>query len=149
MPWVKIPEENHTVFVAALPADDRIETKKMFGGLAAMMNGQMMAGLFATTAVVKLSAEDQSALARLGGVPFDPMGNGRRMADTLVLPESEFADRARLRGWLAKACDHVATLPAKVTKPAAAKKAAASKSATTKRVPATASKSAPKKSRPR
>ena len=113
MAWVKIPHEHHAVFEAALPDDDRIETKKMFGGLAAMLNGQMMAGLFGTTAMVKLSPADCASLARVGGTPFDPMGNGRTMAGTLLLPQPEFEDRARLAGWLRRSRDHVASLPAK------------------------------------
>ena len=117
MAWVKIPKEHFAVFEAALPDDDRIETKQMFGGLAAMLNGQMMGGLFGLTALVKLSPSDYTALVKKGGVPFDPMGNGRVMAETLVLPASEFEDRKRLAAWLTKARDYVATLPVKKAKP--------------------------------
>ena len=52
MAWVKIPQEHLPIFEAALPDDDHIETKRMFGGLAAMLRGQMRAGLFATSALV-------------------------------------------------------------------------------------------------
>lgn len=121
MGWVKIPTEHFPIFEAALPRDAAIQTKKMFGGLAAMLNGQMMAGLFATTAIVKLAPNDLAELARLGGAPFDPMGNGRTMASTLVLPQSEFADRERLAGWLRKARDYVASLPAKAARGASGK----------------------------
>ena len=117
MAWVKIPKENFAVFEAALPLDDRIETKTMFGGLAAMLNGQMMGGLFGTSAIVKLGDADQAALTALGGVPFDPMGNGRVMSQTLVLPQAEFDDRTRLAAWLHKARDHVAALPPKKASP--------------------------------
>jgi TfoX/Sxy family transcriptional regulator of competence genes len=113
MAWIKIPKEHHPVFAAALPKDDRIATKQMFGGLAAMLNGQMMAGLFGTTAMLKLAPADYAALVKKGGKPFDPMGNGRPMAATLMLPEREFQDPVRLAGWLAKSRDYVATLPAK------------------------------------
>lgn len=35
MAWTKIPAENHPIFEAALPADERIQTVKMFGEGAA------------------------------------------------------------------------------------------------------------------
>ena len=149
MAWVKIPKEHFPVFEAALPLDDRIEVKNMFGGLAAMLNGQMMSGLFATSAMVKVSPADQNALAALGGKPFDPMGNGRVMADTFTLPQAEFDDAARLRGWLEKAHAYVSSLPAKKKKaPAAravsAKPAVAKEKAAPKKVVAAKKKAAKK-----
>ena len=148
MAWVKIPKENHAVFEAALPLDDRIEVKSMFGGVAAMLNGQMLGGLFGTTAIVKLGAERYAALAALGGKPFDPMENGRVMSSTLVLPQAEFDDRARLRSWLLEARDHIASLPAKAKKAAkpAAQKAASTKASPT---PASPKKASPKQASPK
>ena len=34
MPWIKVPPENHPAFLSALPKDARVETMKMFGGIA-------------------------------------------------------------------------------------------------------------------
>ncbi len=149
MAWVKIPKEHFPVFEAALPLDDRIEVKNMFGGLAAMLNGQMMSGLFATSAIVKVSSTDQTELAALGGKPFDPMGNGRVMTDTFTLPQAEFDDAARLRGWLEKAHAYVSSLPAKKKAPAAravsAKAAVGKKKAAPKKVAAAKKKAGAKK----
>ena len=47
MAWVKVPPENHPIFHAALPKDPRVSTLNMFGGVAAMVNGNIFAGLFA------------------------------------------------------------------------------------------------------
>jgi TfoX/Sxy family transcriptional regulator of competence genes len=114
MAWVKIPKENHPLFHASLPRDPRVSTVNMFGGVAAKVNGQMFAGLFGLGALVKLSPRDQrAALAIDGAAPFDPMGNGRVMRDTVLLPESVMDDPAELRGWLRKALDYTSTLPAK------------------------------------
>ena len=113
MAWVKIPKAHHPLFRAALPDDERVTTKQMFGGLAAFLNGHMMAGLFGTTAMVKLGASDYAALVKKGGTPFDPMGRGRPMAETLLLPDGEFRDAKRLAAWLARSRDYVAALPAK------------------------------------
>lgn len=119
MAWVKIPQENHPLFHACLPRDPRVSTVKMFGGVAAKVNGQMFAGLFARGAVVKLSEPDQiAALAIDGATMFDPMGNGRVMRDTVFLPESVMEERDEFRGWLRKALDFTAGLPAKKTRPA-------------------------------
>ena len=55
MAWVKIPADHHPLFLAAVPKDPRVTTLKMFGGIAAKANGQMFAGLFARSFIVKLS----------------------------------------------------------------------------------------------
>jgi len=126
MAWVKIPKENHPLFRECLPRDPRVSTVNMFGGVAAKVNGQMFAGLFARGAVVKVSAGDQqAALAIDGAAMFDPMGNGRIMRDTVFLPESMIDDRDELRRWLRKALDYTATLPAKKKRPTAKRAAKA------------------------
>jgi TfoX/Sxy family transcriptional regulator of competence genes len=126
MAWVKIPKENHPLFLDCLPHDPRVSTINMFGGIAAKVNGQMFGGLFARSAIVKLSADDQrAALALDGAERFDPMGNKRIMNDTILLPESVMDEPDELRGWLRKAFDHTTTLLAKKR---AAKKPAKTKS---------------------
>ena len=123
MAWVKIPKENHPLFLASLPRDPRVSTVNMFGGIAAKVNGQMFAGLFARGAIVKLSASDQKvALALDGAELFDPMGNGRVMHDTIFLPEWVMDEPDELKAWLRKALDHTAALPAKKKTKAAMKK---------------------------
>lgn len=139
MAWVKIPKENHPLFHECLPRDPRVSTVNMFGGVAAKVNGQMFAGLFARGAVVKLSASDQQvALALDGAEMFDPMGNGRIMRDTVFLPPSVLDDRDELRGWLRKALDYTAALPRKQKRPMpkrVAKAPAMPKTAAKKSVP--------------
>jgi len=131
MAWVKIPQENHPLFRDCLPRDPRVSTVNMFGGVAAKVNGQMFAGLFARGAVVKLSEADQkAALAIDGATMFDPMGNGRVMRDTVFLPESVMVEPDELRAWIQKALDFTASLPAKKKRPAT--KVAAKTSSATK-----------------
>jgi TfoX/Sxy family transcriptional regulator of competence genes len=126
MAWVKIPKENHPTFHACLPRDPRITTIKMFGGVAAKVDGQMFAGLFGRGAIVKMSPADQKiALALDGAELFDPMGNGRVMHHTVLLPESVMDEPEELRKWFRKALEHTVTLPPK--KKAAMKKAPAMK----------------------
>src|SRR5215510_6963827 len=107
MAWVKIPQEHHPLFHACLPRDPRVSTVDMFGGVAAKVNGQMFAGLFARGAIAKLSESDQrAALAIDGATMFDPMGTGRIMRDTVFLPESVVDEPSELRAWLRKAFEY-------------------------------------------
>lgn len=123
MAWTKIPAEHHPLFLEALPRDPSVATIKMFGGLAALVNGHMFGGLFGRSALVKLGEKDYGpALALDGAEKFDPMGTGRIMSNTVLLPESVMEEPAELRAWLGKALAYVKTLPPKKKKKAAAKK---------------------------
>src|SRR5689334_7832954 len=114
MPWVKVPPENHPKFHAALPKDDRVETIKMFGGVAAKVNGNIFAGLFGRSTMVLLDESDrQQALALDGAAMFDSMGDGRRRSDKVMLPERLMDSPAELRAWIAKAFKAAAKLPEK------------------------------------
>ena len=106
MAWIKIPAENHPLFLDALPRDPRISTLKMFGGLAGMVNGHMFAGLFARSIIAKLSAEDQqAALALDGSAPFDPMDNGRQMMVTRTLYSDRFNQPVVVRTYYDRVSD--------------------------------------------
>ena len=123
MAWVKIPKENHPLFYDRLPRDRRVETLQMFGAAAAKVNGHLFGGLFARSFMVKLGPGDlETALALEGAERFDPMGNGRVMGDSVLMPEEMMDDPAEMKAWLAKAFAHAVTLPKKKAKPAAAKK---------------------------
>ena len=124
MAWVKVPLENHPIFMAALPRDPRVSTIRMFGGIAAKVNGYMLGGLFARSVMVRLSPADQrTALALDGAEPFAPMGDHRVMKDTVLLPEDMMDDPAQLRDWLTRAIAFTASLPPKGARPAAKKPA--------------------------
>ena len=135
MAWIKIPPEHHPLFRSSLPTDKRISTVNMFGGVAAKVKGRMFAGLFARTAIVKLSPADQKeALSLDGAVPFDPMGNGRVMTNTVQLPDDVMENTEELESWLRRAFDYAVSLPEK-QKPASPtkKKPAAKKTAKSKK----------------
>lgn len=128
MAWVKVPPENHPKFHAALPDDERVETMKMFGGVAAKVNGHIFAGLFGRSTMVYLDeAERKKALALPGAAPFDPMGDGRARSDKVMLPEKMMDQPAELRRWIGKAFAASATLPPKAAKKPLAKKPAKAK----------------------
>src|SRR5262245_23010820 len=103
MAWIKIPKEHHPLFRSALPGDRRVSTINMFGGVAAKANGRMFGGLFARSMMVKLDEDDRkAALALDGATPFDPMGNGRVMADSVLLPDDVMEDPEQMNAWLRK-----------------------------------------------
>jgi len=118
MAWVKVPPEHHPIFIDALPKDPRVERIKMFGGIAAKVNGNFFAGLFGRSAIVHLPEPERAeALALEGAGPFDPMGNGRVMSEKVMLPESMMADEEELRAWLSRAFQAALALPPKTAKP--------------------------------
>lgn len=130
MAWTKIPKEHHPLFRAALPVDRRATSLQMFGAIAAKVNGHMFGSLFARSFMVKLSPADYAeAIALDGAEPFDPMGNGRVMGNSVLMPEETFLDPVELRSWLRRAFDHVSTLPKKkaAKKPVVAKEKAKKK----------------------
>ncbi len=144
MAWVKIPKEHHPLFLEALPDDPRLVTIPMFGSICATVNGNMLGGLWARSVMVKLSPADQHKALALGAVPFDPMGNGRTMADALVLPDDVIGDTRQLRAWLERALAYTATLPPK--KKAAKKAGKKTAEKTARKAPAR--KARAKKARP-
>jgi TfoX/Sxy family transcriptional regulator of competence genes len=139
MAWVKIPPENHPLFRAALPADKRIQTLNMFGGVAAQVNGNLFGGTFGRSVMLLLSPDDREEALKLdGAAPFDPMGNGAMRSDKVQMPETIMDEPDELRTWVKRSFDYAATLPKKV-KGASKKPAAATKPAAAKR-PAAATK---------
>src|SRR4051812_2436593 len=123
MAWIKVPPENHPLFHAALPKDDRVETMKMFGGVAAKVNGHIFAGLFGRSTMLALPEPDRAAaLALPGAAPFDPMGDGRARSEKVMLPERMMREPAELKRWIARAFKGASALP-----PKAAKKKSATK----------------------
>jgi TfoX/Sxy family transcriptional regulator of competence genes len=146
MAWIKVPVEHHPLFLAAVPKDRRVTTMRMFGGIAALINGHIFAGLFARSVIVRLSPDDQkTALALDGAGLFDPMGNGRTMTDTVLLPEDVIDDADELRSWLDRALAFAATKPPKppkgLAKPAAAR--------ATKLAKPTKPRAAPRRTKPK
>lgn len=97
--------------VAALPQG---QPRKMFGYDAVFVNGNMAAGLWQNTCVVKISQTDQAGLIERGlGVAFMPM-KGRSMSGWLELSEELAHDPEELLHWVRRAVDFVAALPPKM-----------------------------------
>jgi TfoX/Sxy family transcriptional regulator of competence genes len=110
MAWRKSSPELARAFDEALPQCALVERRKMFGYMAAFVNGNMFAGLHQDDVLVRLPEAERQALLASGGRYFEPTP-GRVMKNYLLLPEA--GDGAMLALYLQKAFDHTSQLPAK------------------------------------
>ena len=85
--------------------------RKMFGGTGYMLNGNLVAGVYGDSVILRLSPEEGAAALLLPNVrPFDI---SRNPMSGWVMVGPEGLDPASLEDWLEQARDFVATLPAK------------------------------------
>lgn len=83
--------------------------KKMFGGLAFLLNGNMSVGVHSTELIVRLDpAEIEDAAAEPLARPFEV--GGRSMKGWILVDAAEDAD---LRRWVDRGVGYAASLPAK------------------------------------
>ena len=99
--------------VADLPG---VEVKPMFGNLAAFVNGNMFCGLFGSAVGLRLpdDARDE-LLATPGAAPFGP--EDRPMKEYAAMPLAWRDDAPLTDEWVARALDHVSSMPRKAPKP--------------------------------
>jgi TfoX/Sxy family transcriptional regulator of competence genes len=132
--WKKSPDALVTAFDAAIPLDDRIEKRSMFGYPCVFTGGNMFAGLWQEHLVVRLSEADRGVLRAVkGAVVFEPM-KGRAMKEYTLVPPSIVKQPKEVAFWVSRALDYALSLPAKAKKkPAAKKKAKPSRKVAKKR----------------
>jgi TfoX/Sxy family transcriptional regulator of competence genes len=122
MAWEKSSPELIDTFYAALPEDDRVERRKMFGYPCAFANGQMFTGLHQHDLIVRLGEEKRAELlATEGASVFAPM-EGRVMKEYVAVPPAIREDPETLKHWIAQGLDYALTLPPKVPKKRKSKK---------------------------
>jgi TfoX/Sxy family transcriptional regulator of competence genes len=89
-----------------------IEEKKMFGGLAFLLNGNLLVGVRKDSLLVRLGEEQgERALLEPHVRPFEM--RGKPMKGWLVVAVEGVEDDDRLADWLDRATQFVHTLPAK------------------------------------
>ena len=89
-----------------------VTERKMFGGVAWMIEGNMACGVLGDGVLVRLEREDVArALAEphVGPMEF----TGRRMSGFVVVDEAGVAEEADLVRWVDSGTDYAASLPAK------------------------------------
>ena len=87
----------------------------MFGYPAAFRNGNMFAGLFQDSMILRLGEADRLALSKRGGRPFEPMP-GRPMREYVVVPAKVVGDPAELQTLIEKSAAFAASLKPKPKK---------------------------------
>jgi TfoX/Sxy family transcriptional regulator of competence genes len=97
-------------------AGEAVTEKKMFGGLAFMMNGHMVCGLHKSGSMYRVGKENYEAALRLPGVKAMMMGE-RRMAAMVELSLEDSTKVSLRTPILALALATVRVLPPKVAKP--------------------------------
>jgi len=86
--------------------------KRMFGGLAVLLGGNMAVGVYGDDLLVRTDPGQQDMLlAEPGTRPFDM--TGRPMKGWIVVDASMCAEDDDLRRWVARGVDHARSLPPK------------------------------------
>jgi|SRR5882672_9580538 len=92
-----------------------VEEKKMFGGLAFLLNGNMSVGLHGAELIVRIDpAETDAALERPHTRIFDI--TGRPMKGWILVKPAGVAGEAALAAWVRKGADYAVSLPKKGTR---------------------------------
>ena len=114
-PWRKSSPALVDRFHEAVAGIDGAEVRKMFGYPAAFIGGNLTAGLYQESVMMRLpEAEREERLAE-GWSRFEPMP-GRPMREYIAMPPEVAADVDAMRHWIERAAEHVRTLPPKAPK---------------------------------
>ena len=88
------------------------EEKKMFGGIAFMVNGNMTVGVIQDNLIVRVGLENyEAALGKPSADLFKP--TGKPMAGWVSIAPDGHQNDEDLNGWINLALEFVKTLPAK------------------------------------
>jgi TfoX/Sxy family transcriptional regulator of competence genes len=108
------PKRLQQILADAAPPDLELTFRPMFGGIMAYAEGKPLASLsdvgLALKAIGPLHAEFLSAP---GALPLRYEPDAPPSKSYVVVPEALLADRATLRGWIARAAEAVSAAPAK------------------------------------
>jgi hypothetical protein len=89
-----------------------ITEKKMFGGIAFLLNGNICVGVWGDSLIVRLDIEEGAAALYEPHVrEFD--GTGRPMRGWILVDPAGIEEDLALKEWLFRGCEFVKTLPAK------------------------------------
>lgn len=89
-----------------------VSEKKMFGGIAFMINGNMAVGVSGNELMLRVGLEAMDELLDIDGVrPFDK--TGRPMKGWVLVEASETAEDAQLSSWIDIGVSVAASLPPK------------------------------------
>ena len=114
--WEKPTSQLMELFYNALPEDNKVERKKMFGYPSAFVNGNMATGMYQQNIIARLDEKDRNDwITKKGAKQFEPMP-GRPMKEYIVIPENIVNDAALLKKVLQQSITYVLTLKPKEKK---------------------------------
>ena len=102
-------------YETALPDDERVEQKKMFGSPCAFVNRQMFFGTFEQSIVARVGPERVQALAEQAGMQVFTLAPDKQWDDYVQMDGT--VDPATLADLAAEALSWAAALPKKVKQP--------------------------------
>lgn len=89
-----------------------IDEKKMFGGLAVLLDGNMAVGVSGDELMVRVGTEDfEESLTHDGVRPFDM--SGKRMKGWILVGGQGIAEDEDLKRWVMTGMDFAGSLPPK------------------------------------
>jgi TfoX/Sxy family transcriptional regulator of competence genes len=89
-----------------------LSEKKMFGGVAFLVRGNMACGVHRDSLIVRVGLEqNQAALSRSGARPFDL--TGKPMAGWVAVDPEGYSTESSLQEWIREGVDFASSLPAK------------------------------------
>ncbi len=92
-----------------------LSERKMFGGIAFMLNGNMFCGITRDDLMVRVGPDRfEEALASPGARPMD--FTGRPMKGMVFVGPEGYATDEQLRGWVEQTLEYARSLPAKKAK---------------------------------
>jgi TfoX/Sxy family transcriptional regulator of competence genes len=95
-----------------LAARSEVSERKMFGGIAFMVDGNMACGVLGEDLIVRLGEEEGArALSEEGVRPFD--FTGRPMKGIVYVSAERTSDDAGLTEWVEAGADYALSLPPK------------------------------------
>ena len=96
----------------AISRSKNTESKKMFGGICHLLDGNMFCGVYKNFLILRLGEKESQASLSLPFVrPFDI--TGKPMKGWVMVEKEGFKSQDILGAWLAKAKEFVHTLPSK------------------------------------
>lgn len=105
-------EEIETRINKAISRWKNTESKKMFGGICHLLDGNMFCGVYKDFLILRLGEEETKGALKSPFVrPFDI--TGRPMKGWVMVEKAGFKTDDALKAWLAKAREFVSTLPSK------------------------------------
>ncbi len=97
---------------AVVSERDDVTSKKMFGGIAFMLNGNMCCGIVGDDLMVRVGPDAfEDALSRPGARPMD--FTGRPMKGMVYVDADAVSSREQLESWVRQGLDYAGSLPAK------------------------------------